>query len=73
MLSEDEDMTPEGFVAASKTAIRNLSQFGAPGQPVGVLCEKVRVQNDLACGWLGKNVYFFRLMGKKPICQSLSN
>ena len=66
VVSEDEDMTPEGFVAVSKTAICNLSQFGAPGQPVGVLCEKVRVEKDLACGWIGKNVYFFRLMGKKP-------
>ena len=67
MVNEDEDMTPQGFVAVPKTALRSLSGPGKEGQPVGVLCDKVRVEKGKACGWIGKQMYFFELMGKQPI------
>lgn len=63
MVNEDEDMTPQGFVAVPKTALRSLSGSGEKGSPVGVLCDKVRVEKDKACGWIGKQMYFFELMG----------
>ena len=72
MVNEDSDMMPEGFVAGSKRAPRRLSSIGAQhGQPVSVLCDKVRAEEDKACGWIGKQVYFFQLMGKKQGSTSL--
>jgi WD40 repeat protein len=63
LVSEDEDVIPQGFVAVPKAPIRSLSRYADTGHPVGVLCDKVRVENDRACGWIGKQVCFFQLMG----------
>jgi WD40 repeat protein len=75
MVNEDADMTPQGFVVVPKPALRSLSGPGEKDRPVGVLCDKVRVEEGKACGWIGKQMYFFELMGQHPIveeaCESI--
>jgi hypothetical protein len=67
---EGSKQTPESFLVEAESEERktiNLSKLTGKGDPVGVQCAKVRIHNDRACGWIGKSVHFFKLMGAPPM------
>lgn len=64
---EDSGQNPDGFeVDLVEGCTVDLSKVAEEGCPVGVQCEKVRIYQGRACGWVGQSVYFFKLMGLAP-------